>query len=57
MSSKQMLQTYAGELPAKLVITNPWESFCVDLIGPCTLKGKDGTEIDFMGITMIDAVK
>jgi hypothetical protein len=43
-----------GKLPAKLVITNPWEALCVDLIGPYTLKGKDGTEIDFMCLTMID---
>jgi hypothetical protein len=43
-----------GKLPAKLVITNHWEAFCVDLIGPCTLKGKDGTEIDFMCLTTID---
>jgi hypothetical protein len=27
---------------------------CVDLIGPYTLKGKDGTIIDFMALTMID---
>ena len=27
---------------------------CVDLIGPYTLRGKDGTEIDFMCLTMID---
>ena len=26
----------------------------MDLIGPYTLKGKDGTEIDFMCLTMID---
>ncbi len=26
----------------------------MDLIGPCTLKGKDGTHIDFMPVTMID---
>ncbi len=43
-----------GKLPAKLVIRNPWEALCVDLIGPYTLKGKDGTEIDFMYLTMID---
>ena len=42
------------KLPAKLVITNSWEALCVDLIGPYTLKGKDGTEIDFMCLTMID---
>ena len=27
---------------------------CVDLIGPYTLKGKDGTIIDFMALIMID---
>ena len=43
------------KLPSKLVITNPWESLCVDLIGPYTLKGKDGTDIDFMCLTMIDS--
>ena len=43
-----------GKLPTKLVITNPWEALCVDLIGPYTLKGKDGTEIDFMCLTMMD---
>ena len=26
----------------------------MDLIGPYTLKGTDGTEIDFMCLTMID---
>ena len=26
----------------------------MDLIGPYMLKGKDGTEIDFMCVTMID---
>ncbi len=42
------------KLSAKLVITNTWEALCADLIGPYTLKGKDGTEIDFMGLTKID---
>ncbi len=41
-----------GKLPAKLVIGNPWKALCMDLIGPYTLKGKDGTEIDFMCLTM-----
>jgi hypothetical protein len=27
---------------------------CVDLIGPYTLKGKDGTVIDFLALTMIN---
>ena len=26
----------------------------MDLIGPYTLKGKDGTQIEFMCVTMID---
>ena len=43
-----------GHLPTKLVITNPWEALCVDLIGPYTLRGKDKSEIDFMCLTMID---
>ena len=43
-----------GKLPTKLVVTKPWNTVCVDLIGPYTLKGKDGTQIDFMCLTMID---
>ena len=43
-----------GKLPTQLVITNPWETLCVDLIRPYTLKGKDGTDIDFMCLTIID---
>ncbi len=47
-----------GKLPPKLVVDTPWECLCVDLIvdliGPYTLKGKDGSEIDFMCLTMID---
>ncbi len=35
-------------------VTLPWRALCVDLIGPYTLKGKDGTTIDFMTLTMID---
>jgi len=38
----------------KIVICIPWEALCVDLIGPFTLKGKDGLPIDFMALTMID---
>jgi hypothetical protein len=37
------------------VVSTPWEALCVDLIGPYTLKGKDGSSIDFMALTiMID---
>jgi hypothetical protein len=43
-----------GHLPSKTVITVPWRALCVDLIGPYTLEGKDGTIIDFMALTMIN---
>jgi hypothetical protein len=43
-----------GHLPPKTVITVLWRASCVDLIGPYTLKGKDGTIIDFMALTMIN---
>jgi hypothetical protein len=43
-----------GHLPPKLVITTPWKALYVDLIGPYTLKGKDGSSIDFMCLTMLD---
>jgi hypothetical protein len=43
-----------GHVPPKLVITTPWRALCVDLVGPFTLKGKDGSSIDFMCLTMID---
>jgi hypothetical protein len=42
------------KLPTKLVVTKPWNTLCVDLIGPYTLKVKDGTVTDFMCVTMID---
>ena len=42
------------KLPSKRVISRPWEALCVDLIGPYTLKGQDGSELDFMCLTMID---
>ncbi len=40
-------------LPPKTIITITWRVLCVDLIGPYTLKGKDGTAIDFVALTMI----
>jgi hypothetical protein len=40
-------------VPPKLVITTPWRALCVDLIGPYTLKGKDGSSIYLMCLTMI----
>jgi len=41
------------KLSPKLVTSNPWEAVCADLIGPYTLRDKDGTEIDCMRLTMI----
>ena len=43
-----------GHLPPKTIITTQWRTLCVDLVGPYTLKGKDGSIIDFMVLTMID---
>ena len=37
-----------------MVVSEPWECLCVDLIGPYTLRAKDNTEIDFICLTMID---
>ncbi len=51
--NKRHSQKY-GHLPPKLVIMTPWKALCVDLIGPYTLKGKDGSSINFMCLTMID---
>jgi hypothetical protein len=43
-----------GHLPPKLIIMTHWKALFVDLIGPYTLKGKDGSSIDFMCLTMIN---
>ncbi len=45
-----------GHVPPKLVIViaTPWRALCVDLVDPYTLKGRDGSSIDFMCLTMID---
>ncbi len=51
--NKRHSQKYR-HVPPKLVITTPWNVLCVDLIGPYTLNGKDGSSIDFMCLTMID---
>ncbi len=48
--NKKRTQKY-GHLPSKIVIR---EALCADLIGPYTLKGKDGSSIDFMALTMIN---
>ena len=51
--NKNSSQQY-GKLPEKEPATIPWEWLCCDLIGPYTLKGLDGTVVDFMCLTMID---
>jgi hypothetical protein len=51
--NKKLTQKY-GHLPSKIVISTPWEALCVILIGPYTLKGKDGSSIDFTALTMIN---
>jgi hypothetical protein len=51
--NKKCTQKYE-HLPSKIVISTPWEALCVDLVGPYTLNGKDGSSIDFMALTMID---
>jgi hypothetical protein len=43
-----------GHVPPKLVIMTPWKALCVDLVGPYTLNGKNGSSIDFMCLTMIN---
>jgi hypothetical protein len=43
-----------GLLPSKIVTSSPWEALCIDLVSPYTLKGKDGSAIDLMVLTMID---
>ncbi len=43
-----------GKLPPKIAVVTPWACVSVDLVGPYTLKGKDGTILDFMCLTMID---
>jgi hypothetical protein len=51
--NKKRTQKY-GHLPPKIVISPQWEALCVNLVGPYTLKGKDGLSIDFMALAMID---
>ncbi len=43
-----------GHVPPKLVVMTPRRALCVDLVGPYTLKGKDGSSTDFMCLTMIN---
>ena len=43
-----------GHLPPKIAIVIPWNQVCANLIGPYTIKAKDGTVMEFMCLTMID---
>ena len=43
-----------GHLPAKIAETYPWETLCVDLIGPYTFKRKGKTDLSLWCVTMID---
>ncbi len=54
LTSQYETQTKVWTPPPKLDIKNPWKALCVHLIGPDTLKGKDGSSIDFMCLTMIN---
>jgi hypothetical protein len=50
--NKRHSQKY-GHVPPKLIIMTSRQALCVDLIGLYTLKGKDGSSIAFMCLTMI----
>ena len=43
-----------GHLPAKNAETVPWETLCVDLIGPYTIKRKGKSPLTLYCLTMID---
>ncbi len=51
--NKRHSQKY-GHLPPKLVTMTSWRALCVDLIGPYTLEGQDGSSIDFMCLALIN---
>ena len=51
--NKWHTQNY-GKAPTKLVIQNPWHALFVGRIWPYTFDGKDGTEVDFMCLIIID---
>eukprot|EP00984_Skeletonema_dohrnii_P014942 scaffold6399_cov105-Skeletonema_dohrnii-CCMP3373.AAC.1 len=43
-----------SQLPPKEAVLIPWHTVCVDLTGPYTIEGDDGTCLEFMCMTMID---
>jgi transposase InsO family protein len=44
-----------GELPAKLAEETPWDTLCVDLIGPCKIERKGKKDPKLWCLTMIDS--
>jgi hypothetical protein len=45
-----------GHLPPKKAEEGPWETLCIDLIGPYTIQGADKEELTLHYLTMIDPV-
>ena len=45
-----------GKLPAKEAKSNPWDTLCVDLIGPYKIHCKGKTTLELWCLTMIDSV-
>jgi hypothetical protein len=43
-----------GKLPAKLAEENPWDTLCVDLIGPYKIQRKNKKDLKLWCLTMID---
>ena len=43
-----------GHLPEKQADATPWDTLCVDLIGPYNIKGKDDKQLKLWCLTMID---
>ena len=51
--AKPTAQKY-GKLPAKLAEENPWDTLCVDLIGPYKIERKGKKDLKLWCLTMID---
>jgi hypothetical protein len=45
-----------GKLPAKEAESNPWDTLCVDLIGPYKIRRKEKKDLKLWCLTMIDPV-
>jgi hypothetical protein len=51
--AKPTAQKY-GKLPAKIAEENPWDTLCVDLIGPYKIERKGKKDLKLWCLTMID---